>query len=100
MGEFKLVSVTTSPKSGKKLRAKFINRKTGRESSTDFGARGMDDYTLKKDKEQRTRYRARHKNDNLSNPRSPGSLSWYILWGNSTSKRENIASFKKRFGLN
>jgi len=99
MAEYKLISVTKSDKAGKKLMAKFVNKKTGRESTTHFGAAGMDDYTLKKDKEQRTRYRARHKNDNLSNPRSPGSLSWHILWGNSTSRRDNIASFKRKFGL-
>ena len=96
---YKLISITKSNKSGKKLMAKFKNKETGRESTTHFGAAGMDDYTLKKDKEQRTRYRARHKNDNLSNPRSPGALSWYILWGASTSKRENINSYKRRFNL-
>ena len=79
--------------------ATFEDKETGRKSTTHFGAKGMDDYTKTKDKEQRKRYRARHKNDNLSDPRSPGALSWYILWGNSTSRRENITSYKKRFGL-
>ena len=96
---YKLISITKSNKSDKKLMAKFKNKETGRESTTHFGAAGMDDYTLKKDKEQRTRYRARHRNDNLTDPRSPGALSWYILWGNTTSKRENIASYKRRFNL-
>jgi hypothetical protein len=99
MGDYKLVSVTKSDKAGKKLMAKFVNKKTGRESTTHFGASGYDDYLKTKDKEQRTRYRARHKNDNLSNPRSPGSLSWHILWGSSTSKNSNVASFKSKFGL-
>ena len=81
------------------MMAKFKNKKTMRESTTHFGAAGMDDYTIKKDKEQRKRYRARHKGDNLSNPRSPGSLSWNVLWGSSTSKRANIASYKRKFGL-
>jgi len=96
---YKLVSVTKSNKAGKKLMAKFKDKNTGRESTTHFGAASMDDYTLKKDKAQRARYRQRHKNDNINNPRSPGSLSWHILWGNSTSRRENIASFKKKFNL-
>ena len=99
MSEYKLVSVTNSTKPNKKLMAKFKNKKTGRESLTHFGARGMDDYTKTKDKAQRERYRSRHRGDNLTNPRSPGSLSWNILWGNSTSKRENIASFKRKFRL-
>jgi len=54
---------------------------------------------IKKHKEQRKKYRNRHKGDNLTNPRSAGALSYYILWGNSTSKRENIASYKRRFNL-
>lgn len=96
---FKLVSITKSNKAGKKMMAKFKNKETGRESTTHFGASGYDDYTIKKDKEQRARYRQRHKGDNLTNPRSPGALSYYVLWGDSTSKRQNIASYKRRFNL-
>ena len=96
---YKLISITTSNKTGKKMMAKFKDKKTGRESTTHFGARGYDDYTIKKDKEQRARYRKRHQKDNISNPESAGSLSWYILWGESTSRKENIKSYKKRFNL-
>jgi len=96
---YKLISITKSNKAGKKMMAKFKNTKTGRESTTHFGAANYDDYTIKKDKEQRARYRQRHKGDNLSNPRSPGALSYYVLWGDSTSKRQNIASYKRRFNL-
>ena len=99
MADYKLVSITKSSKPNKKLMAKFKDKKTGRESTTHFGAAGMDDYTIKKDKAQRERYRNRHRGDNLTNPRSAGALSWYILWGNSTSRRDNIASFKRRFNL-
>jgi hypothetical protein len=99
MVKFKLISIKPSTKSGKKMMATFENKENGRQSVTHFGAAGMDDYTIKKDKEQRQRYRSRHKNDNLSNPRSPGSLSWHILWGNSTSKRANIAAYKRKFNL-
>jgi|TARA_R110000772_G_scaffold39379_1_gene92648 hypothetical protein len=99
MTDFKLVSITKSNKSGKKMMAKFVNKKTGRESTTHFGASGYDDYTITKDKEQRTRYRSRHKGDNLTIARSAGALSYYVLWGNSTSKQSNIASYKSRFNL-
>ena len=99
MGKFNLLSIKPSTKSGKKLMATFKDKETGRESVTHFGAAGMDDYTKTKDKEQRTRYRSRHRGDNLTNPRSPGALSWNILWGNSTSRRDNIASYKRKFGL-
>ena len=99
MGDYTLISITKSSKANKKMQAKFKNKKTGRESVTHFGAAGMDDYTKTKDKAQRTRYRARHKGDNLSNPRSAGSLSMFVLWGQSTSKKDNIASYKSKFGL-
>ena len=60
----------------------------------------MDDYTKKHDKEQRDRYRTRHKKDlETGDPTRAGFLSYYILWGASTSLSENIASFKRRFHL-
>jgi len=99
MGEFKLVSIKPSTKSGKKLMATFENKNNKRMSVTHFGATGYSDYTVSKDKEQRTRYRSRHKGDNLTNPRSPGALSWYILWGNSTSRSQNTSAFRRRFAV-
>jgi hypothetical protein len=92
------VSIKPSTKPDKKLQATFT-RDNGRTKTTHFGAKNMDDYTLTKDKEQRARYRKRHQKDNISNPESAGSLSWYILWGESTSRKENIKSYKKRFNL-
>jgi len=63
-----------------------------------FGAKGMDDYTLTHDKDQRLRYLMRHrKNENWNNPKSAGALSRYILWGDSTSIEQNFAAFKRRF---
>jgi hypothetical protein len=60
----------------------------------------MDDYTLTKDKEQRARYRSRHKKDlKTGDPTKAGYLSYYILWGDSTSVRTNISSYKKRFNF-
>lgn len=96
--EFDLISITKSNKSGKKMMAKFKNKKTGREKTTHFGAAGMDDYTITKDKAQRARYRDRHKKDLKSgDPTKAGYLSYYILWGNSTSRGENIKSYRSRF---
>ena len=92
------VVIKKSDKPDKKLVAIFT-RDNGRTKKTYFGSAGMDDYTLTKDKEQRARYRKRHQKDNISNPESAGSLSWYILWGKSTSRKENIKSYKKRFNL-
>jgi hypothetical protein len=93
------MSVRKSDKPDKKLVAVF-KRENGREKKTYFGAENMDDYTLTKDKEQRTRYRQRHKKDLATrDPTRAGYLSYYILWGESTSRRANIASYKKRFNL-
>jgi hypothetical protein len=52
-----------------------------------FGASGMSDFTIHKDKERRARYRARHGKIKLKNGRlaytvrsSPAYWSWHILW--------------------
>lgn len=97
MTEYKLVSIGKSSKKGKKMQATFMNKKTKRIKTTHFGAAGMDDYTITKDKERRRLYRERHKKDLKGDPTRAGYLSYYILWGDSTSKRANIAAFKRRF---
>jgi len=93
------VKISKSNKQGKKLMAVFT-MDNGRTKTTHFGAAGMDDYTKTKDKEQRKRYRQRHKKDlQTKDPTRAGYLSYYILWGESTSVRDNISSYKKRFNL-
>ena len=91
--------VKKSDKPGKKLMAVFT-KDNGRTKTTYFGSAGMDDYTITKDKEQRKRYRERHKKDLKTNdPTRAGFLSYYILWGDSTSRSENIKNYKKRFNF-
>ena len=93
------VVIKKSDKPGKKLVAVF-SKDNGRTKKTYFGASGMDDYTITKDKEQRKRYRSRHKKDlSTGDYTRAGYLSWYILWGDSTSRRDNISAYKKRFNL-
>jgi hypothetical protein len=93
------VVIKKSDKAGKKLMATFT-KDNGRTKTTYFGQSGADDYTLTKDKEQRARYRSRHKKDlQTKDPTRAGHLSWFILWGDSTSRQENIRSYKKRFNL-
>lgn len=95
----KLISIANSDKAGKKLKAVFEDE-TGRRRTTHFGASGMDDYTKTQDKEQRARYRTRHKKDlETGDPTRAGFLSYYILWGDSTSIHTNIAEYKRRFRL-
>lgn len=94
----KLISIGDSPKTDKKLMAVFDN--DGRKKTVHFGAKGMDDYTKTHDKEQRDRYRTRHAKDlTTKDPTRAGFLSYYILWGDSTSRATNISSYKRRFGL-
>jgi hypothetical protein len=99
----KLLKVVKSEKKDKKWKAIF-KMDSGREKTTHFGFLNpndpKNDYTLHKDKERRERYRVRHKKDLKTNdPTRAGYLSYYILWGDSTSIRKNIADYKKRFNL-
>lgn len=67
---------------------------------TSFGAKGMNDYTLTGDKEARERYRERHRKDlDTGDPRRAGYLSYYILWGDSTSVTKNLAAYNRRFNV-
>ena len=98
----KLVSITPSTKPDKKLMAIFDN--DGRKKTVHFGAKDYTDYTMtsggKEDKEMRDRYRTRHAKDlNTNDPTKSGYLSYYVLWGDSTSRATNISSYKKKFNL-
>jgi Family of unknown function (DUF5754) len=94
----KLVKIVPSHKLDKKLDAVFTDGV--RQRIVPFGLKGADDYTITHSKEQRDRYRQRHKKDlETGDPTKAGFLSYYILWGDSTSRSENIAQYKKRFHL-
>ena len=106
----KLISVKPSTKSDKKFVATFCmcngeSKCCDKErKKTHFGAKingkPMDDYTITKDKKQREAYRTRHKKDlDTKDPTRAGYLSYYLLWGESTSLQENIKDYKKRFNL-
>ena len=93
-----LTSIVASDSKTKKYTATFMVN--GKEKKVSFGAKGYDDYTIKKDKEQRDRYRKRHAKDLKTNdPTRAGYLSYYLLWGDSTSLQQNIKDYKKRFKL-
>ena len=92
--------VKKSDKPKKKYVAIFTDSSSGRTKKSYFGAEGMTDYLLSKDKDRRERYRSRHKKDLQTNdPTRAGYLSYYLLWGDSTSLRTNISAYKKRFGF-
>ena len=95
----KLLSVKPSSKPDKKLDATF-ETDSGRTKVTSFGAAQMDDYTKTHDKEQRERYRDRHRKDlQTGDPTKAGYLSFYLLWGVNTNLQSNISAYKKRFNL-
>jgi len=83
------VKFTPSKIKNKKLKATFINPKTGKINNIHFGDSRYQHYYDKTglldkkynhlDNKRRELYKQRHKNDNL-NELSPGFFSMYILW--------------------
>jgi len=95
----KLIDIKKSDREKKKYMAIFEDE-NGKRKTTHFGLKGADDFTLTGDKEARKRYRERHKKDlETKDPTRAGYLSYFILWGDSTSLNKNIADYKKRFNL-
>ena len=92
--EFK--GIIKSPKEDKKWRAIF-EKENGKTKTVDFGAKGMDDFTLTKDEDQAKRYRERHKKDlETGDPTRAGFLSYYVLWSHP-SLRKGIEEYRRRF---
>lgn len=91
------LTIKKSDKSGKKYMAIFT-KDNGRSKTTHFGQAGAPDYTLTGDKTRRKAYRDRHRKDlNTGDSTRAGYLSFFILWGESKSIRENIRNYKRRF---
>ena len=85
------MKLEASPRKEKKWRATFEDG-----THTDFGDASAEDFTQHGDKVRRDRYRQRHKKDlNTGDPKRAGFLSYYILWGSSTSIAKNLAAYKK-----
>ena len=98
------MNITKSNAKNKKFTAVFSHYKDGKKvklKTTQFGDSRYEDYTIHKDKERRSKYRSRHKG-NLSKGTymSPSHLSFYLLWGDSSSFDTNIKKYKKMFKLN
>ena len=95
----KLIRNTRATDGIHKYEATFEND-SGRTKTTKYGALGMDDYTKTHDKEQRERYRTRHKKDLATgDPSRAGFLSYHVLWGPSTSIHANLAAYRARYNL-
>jgi hypothetical protein len=96
-----LVSITPATSTKKKWVATFANGSLRKKVS--FGAAGYRDFTIIPDREEalaaRAAYRTRHAGDNLTNPTSPGALSWWILWGDSQDMKANVRAYLRHFGM-
>ncbi len=95
----KLIKVEPSNNKNKKFVATFSigDDKTKR---VHFGLLGSSTYLDHKDDKKKDAYIARHTvNENWNDPKTAGALSRYILWGPTTSLRENIKLFKRKFNL-
>lgn len=101
----KLEKVIKSDAKGKKWTAVFCMCKgqskccSNDKKRVHFGATGYTDYTIGATQEQRKSYRARHSSGKTAKPDSANALSYYILWGDSTSMQKNIKDFKEKFNI-
>jgi hypothetical protein len=77
-------------------------KKNGSKITRHFGAAGMRDRTKISNPEERKKatasYKARHRGDNLNDPYSAGSLSYYVLWSGDTIAAGKRA-YKNKFGI-
>ena len=94
----RLLSISKASDGKHKYVAEFA-LDSGARRITKFGAHGMDDYTITHDAAQRDRYRKRHEKDLRGDPSRAGYLSYYLLWGPSTSLAQNISAYKEKFSL-
>ena len=94
----KLVTIKPSTRSDKRMMAVF--EVDGKQKTIHFGMKGATTYIDNASEDTRRNYLARHRvNENWDRPDNAGSLARWILWGDSKSMRENIAAFKKKFGV-
>ena len=85
----------------KKFTAFFTEN--GKTKRIHFGAAGYRDYTLISNRQEaekaKASYQKRHSKDRINEYMTPGSLSYYILWGPYQDKTKNILFFKRKFRL-
>jgi len=96
------VHLFKSPRKEKKYRAIFYDDDGNEIKFSDFGAKGMSDYTKHKNIIRKDRYIDRHRKREekfwKTDPTAPATLSRYILW-NKKTLRSSFIDFKKRFNL-
>lgn len=94
------LTIKKSDKPEKKYKALIkYNDKQEKPKVVYFGASNYLDYTIGATEQQRKSYRARHDKEKNQKFDTPGALSYWILWGDSTDINKNIADYKKRYNL-
>jgi len=92
----KLDKIETSKAKGKRFVAIFSDPN----KRVNFGSLGAYTYIDGASKLTRENYIKRHRvNEDWTKPNNAGSLSRFILWGDSTNIKSNIDAFKKKFSV-
>ena len=92
------VSFAPSSRKGKKYEIVFM-KDNGRPLTIHFGSKNSKTYLDHKDKTKRANYIARHEPNENWQEVNAGSLSKFILWGNSTDLETNLNEYFKRFNI-
>ena len=91
------VELKNSNRKGKRLM--FVYKDSDKVKAIHFGALGASTYLEHKDKKKRDNYIKRHAvNENWGSV-NPGSLSRWILWGDSTDIETNLKDYLKKFNI-
>lgn len=95
----KLLTINRQPNHKKKFKAIFEDDE-GQKIIRRFGTFSNYVSNPAKTEKDKENYIKRHDvNEDFNNPLTSGSLSRWILWGDSRNIKENINAFKKRFNL-
>jgi len=101
----KLIDVKKSTRKNKKWVAEFCmcegcsRCKPNERKFVHFGDSRYSDYTIHGDKRRRENYRSRAVAGKDAKPDTAAGLAYHLLWGDSTSLKENIKSFKKKYNV-
>ena len=96
----KIEKGTAKNKKWKAVFSHYVDGKLKIIKTVQFGAEGMSDYTIHKDKERRAAYRKRHQKDlQKGDYMSAGWLAMSLLWGASTNLDKNIKAYKRKYNL-
>ena len=91
----RFISLKKSNKPNKKLLISF----TERNLTIHFGSKNSSTFLDHQDKVKRSNYLKRHKVHEDWNQVNAGSLSAYILWGDSSDMYANLISYLDKFNI-